>query len=250
MALSNFKGMLGKMKIFFFKDPGMQKKLVPIPYPVMYNPNSLDIKYETSFDCGEEISNGKVVQKFLRRKPQTLSVKLFFDGTGTSPSHLGVLGASEQLQDALGKAENATGGLVDAQIGLFLALAYKMDSNLHKPPYLMLVWGTFMFQGVLTAADIKYTLFGADGRPLRAEMTITVSEHAEKNKFLAEIGKKSPDLTRSRIIKEGDKLDLLCEELYGDPSLYLEVAKVNKLTNYRKLTAGQTLVFPPIDKLS
>jgi hypothetical protein len=246
----NVKGVLGKMKIFFFKDAKMQSKLVPIPYPVMYNPNSLDIKYETSYDCAEEIGNGKVLQKFLRRKPQNLSVKLLFDGTGTSPSHLGLLGASQQLQGALGKVASETDSIVDAQIKLFLALAYKMDSDIHKPPYLLLVWGTFIFRGVLTSADIKYTLFSSSGLPLRAEMTINISEHEDKQKLLADIGKQSPDLTKARVIKEGDKLDLLCKELYGDPSLYLEVARVNNLKNYRKLVTGSTLVFPPIDKLN
>ncbi len=36
--------------------------------------------------------------------------------------------------------------------------------------------------------------------------------------------------------------------IYGDSKYYLEVAKANNLTNFRKLTPGQEIFFPPIQK--
>jgi nucleoid-associated protein YgaU len=56
----------------------------------------------------------------------------------------------------------------------------------------------------------------------------------------------SPDLTHSVQVKDGDLLPLLTSQIYKDQNYYLQVAKVNKLKNFRKLKAGTTLVFPPI----
>jgi nucleoid-associated protein YgaU len=41
---------------------------------------------------------------------------------------------------------------------------------------------------------------------------------------------------------------LLTYQVYNNQNYYLQVAKVNKLKNFRKLAAGTTLVFPPIAK--
>jgi nucleoid-associated protein YgaU len=56
----------------------------------------------------------------------------------------------------------------------------------------------------------------------------------------------SPDLTHRVTVAQGDILPLMTYEVYDDQNYYLQVAKVNKLKNFRKLKAGTTLVFPPI----
>ena len=47
--------------------------------------------------------------------------------------------------------------------------------------------------------------------------------------------------------KAGDTLPLLCREIYGSASCYLRVAQVNALDDFRNLTVGQELIFPPFD---
>ena len=42
----------------------------------------------------------------------------------------------------------------------------------------------------------------------------------------------------------------MSKKIYGDSKYYLEVARVNQLTNFRKLTPGQELLFPPLEKLA
>ena len=50
------------------------------------------------------------------------------------------------------------------------------------------------------------------------------------------------------MVKKGDTLPLLCFLIYGDSRHYLEVARANKLVNFRNLTVGEELSFPPFDK--
>jgi nucleoid-associated protein YgaU len=60
----------------------------------------------------------------------------------------------------------------------------------------------------------------------------------------------SPDLTHIRMVKDGDTLPLMSFRIYGDSKYYLEVAKANNITNFRKLTVGRKIFFPPIEKTS
>jgi nucleoid-associated protein YgaU len=58
----------------------------------------------------------------------------------------------------------------------------------------------------------------------------------------------SPDLTHYRVIKKGDTLPLMCYRIYGDSKYYIQVAKANKLSNFRHLKEGEEIFFPPIAK--
>ena len=65
---------------------------------------------------------------------------------------------------------------------------------------------------------------------------------------MAKENKTSPDLSHSRIVKSGDTLPLLSKEIYGSAVHYLRVAQANGLDNFRSLTPGQQIVFPPLEK--
>ena len=45
----------------------------------------------------------------------------------------------------------------------------------------------------------------------------------------------------------GVLLPLLTREIYGTEAYYLRVAQVNNLDDFRNLTPGQVLFFPPLD---
>jgi nucleoid-associated protein YgaU len=56
----------------------------------------------------------------------------------------------------------------------------------------------------------------------------------------------SPDMSHLIEVKAGDTLPLLCYRVYRDSSYYLEVARQNKLTDFRDLKPGSKLHFPPL----
>ena len=84
---------------------------------------------------------------------------------------------------------------------------------------------------------------------LRAELGAIFISDEEAERTLAKEDKKSPDLTHVRIAREGDTLPLLASAVYGSSAYYLDVARFNKLDNFRSLTAGQQIVFPPLVSL-
>ena len=109
-----------------------------------------------------------------------------------------------------------------------------------------LAWGSLISKCVLKSAEVTYTLFKPDGYPLRAKAKATFAENIEDALRVAEERKSSPDLTHIRTVRQGDHLSLMSQQLYGDPSYYIQVAVFNKLKNYRRLEVGQKLRFPPI----
>src|SRR5699024_10761068 len=102
------------------------------------------------------------------------------------------------------------------------------------------------FKCVLKSASVKYTLFSSDGRPIRAKISATFEGFIEDELRVAKDSDTSPDLTHRRTVQEGDRLPLMCYQIYGDSKYYLQVAAVNDLTNFRNLEPGVQIYFPPL----
>lgn len=234
-------GKLGKLTFIFYSKP---KVPVGIPFPVQYNPSTLNVTHSIKRDKQVKSPAGNNEQKFLNVCPRKVSLELLFDGTGASPSSMGLLAnlAREAGIPTIGDILP-----VSAQVNLFLKLAYQIEGKDHKPNYIMMVWGTFVMNCVLESASVNYTMFDSNGLPLRAKLSISVKEFVPNTLLGKIISLSSPDLSHAVTVVEGDTLQLLCHKIYGNPGLYTEVAKVNKLDNYRKLKPGMQLLFPPIN---
>ena len=83
--------------------------------------------------------------------------------------------------------------------------------------------------------------------PLRAKVTLAFVEYQSKEEISKEAGQESPDLTHLIEVKAGDTLPLLCYRIYQDCNYYIDVAKINRLTDFRDLKPGTKLQFPPLN---
>ena len=54
------------------------------------------------------------------------------------------------------------------------------------------------------------------------------------------------NLPYTHIVRKGDTLPELCQQIYNDSSYYIQVAKFNGLNKFRNLKTGSQLIFPPI----
>jgi nucleoid-associated protein YgaU len=114
----------------------------------------------------------------------------------------------------------------------------------------MIKWGALLFKGSLVDLSIEYRLFASDGTPLRANAKLKVKGTIDDDLRVAKENNQSPDLTHYRKVKAGDTLPLMCYRIYGDSNYYLEVARVNKIMQFRKLKPGQEIFFPPLQKFA
>lgn len=222
-------GQLEKMKIFAYNNPEMgDSHQVGDPFVAMMNPEAYSIDTKMEFNLTQAPGTTGNTPKFELKLPEEMAFEFLFDNTGIidgSPS------------------ENLTQKIQD--FALFL-MGY--DSSTHEPKFFKLAWGTLIFKGRCTGLNIQYKLFNPDGAPIRALCKVTIKEFKEDNLRVAEERSQSPDLTHYRVIKKGDTLPLMCYRIYGDSRHYLEVARANRLPNFRKLTVGEEIFFPPFDK--
>lgn len=101
----------------------------------------------------------------------------------------------------------------------------------------------FPFVGVITSLTQNFVLFSSDGKPLRANLTVVLTEYPDPEKNQRQT---DPELT-TRIVKRGDTLSSIAGELYFDPSLWRIIAEANGLDDPRRLAVGSRLTIPKLE---
>lgn len=224
-SVMNLVPLPGKMTIIPLTDTDPIPLPAGLPYVVMFNPESLTEGSNPVFNDEQAPGTEGAQQRYNRTPAGHFSFDFLVDGTGASGD----------------KRE------VAAEILLFKETV-KLDGDQHRPNFLLIVFGTFIKTAVMTSMSVQYTMFRKNGTPLRAKISVSFKEHTpEVLKFL-KTDFMSPDLTRRQKIIEGDTLPLLCHSIYDSPRFYLEVARANGLTSFRRLVPGKELIFPPIEK--
>ena len=233
MGLNLFKLEKLKIKAYETKSRGG----LPIKtFEAMFNPSSLKQSYKIIWgnkDRQGYNSSGLQVE-YTRSKPERLDIDFLLDGTGV---------------DQMGVATLLGPKTVSDRIKEFLDATFRYNGNIHEPNYLVVEWGSLIFSCRLESVDITHTNFSRDGTPLRAELNASFISDKEAKRLAKEENKKSPDLSHSRIVREGDSLPLLTNAVYGSSAYYLDVARFNELDNFRSLTAGDQILFPPLETL-
>lgn len=155
--------------------------------------------------------------------------------------------------DATGAFSKGEVDSIPDQIEKFKTVCYYYVGDKHDAPYIKILWGSALmkyknldFIYRLETLTVNYTLFNSAGVPLRAKLTCAFIGDMELTESRKLVKKSSPDLTHLITVKAGDSLPNLCKRIYGKPEMYHQVARFNKLSNFRKLEPGQQLEFPPI----
>jgi nucleoid-associated protein YgaU len=213
------------LKILQTDENGMPK--LAVPFLAMFNPENIAINENIVYDSNAPTGQAGVDPHFLKTDARTFTLELTLDGTGVNTNGVKIP--------------------VTAQVLLFRLATTSINGDSHRPNYLLLQYGLFICNCVLTSSTVTYTMFDMFGLPIRAKISASFTERTTSLGAILNM-LSSPDLTHSVQVKDGDLLPLLTNQIYKNQNYYLQVAKVNKLKNFRKLKAGSTLVFPPISK--
>ncbi len=217
-----------KLKITAYKKDTFSNSDKVGEFAVRYNPSSIDHKYNICFDEGQAVGASASENKFRNSKPEEISFDLIFDNTFIAEDEKN-FDVSKALKD-------------------FKKLVVDFNGDIHRTNYVRLSWGELSFKGQVKDISFTYTAFTAKGIPLKATAKLTFVEVVNIAERLAEENKSSPDLTHIITVKEGDTLPGLCYKIYSNPAYYLEVARVNKIDNFRKLRAGDRVILPPLNR--
>ena len=93
-------------------------------------------------------------------------------------------------------------------------------------------WGTAL-EGLNTN---RYDILGTQMWPNEAREKVVMFSVAPMNSVIYPY------------VKKGDTLPLMCFKIYGDSKYYVQVAAVNRLSDFRNLQVGNEIFFPPFDK--
>ena len=219
-------GQLEKLLVRAYSAPDYAESSLLDTFESYVNPSEITVSYEMEYDSAQGSGTTGSRMDFKKVKPGDLSLNFFLDGTGAN-------GVRIDVQEQVEKFRRLTG----------------YNGDIHRPNYLLVAWGTMEVRRcVLKSASIAYKLFKPNGTPLRATIAATFVDAVEDEARVAEAQDSSPDLTHVRVLRAGDSLAALCQQIYGDPGLYLKVARANRLDGLRHLPAGTRVRFPPLMK--
>ena len=195
-------------------------------FSVMVNPQDYSIKDAIKYSDYNEPRS----KKFDRYEASVLRIpKIFLDTTGSIPVE-----------------KWPFNGSIDEMIKKLKSIVYDYNGKNHEPSVVDIMWGDLKVQGRLLSMETKFALFDKDGHPIRAEVNLSFALFKTFKDLEAESNKSSPDLTHVIEVRAGDTLPNLCNKVYNDPSYYMQVARVNNLSDFCRLVPGTRLVFPPL----
>lgn len=230
--INSLIGGASPLKIEAFTDAEFKKPADASVFTTSMTPERYTYHYKIETNKDQASGTTTTADKFDKILPEELELDILFDRTG-------VLREFPITKD----------GVIN-DLNTFKDTVIKFDGKSHHMHYVKITWGSLLFQGRLTEMNIEFKLFRQDGTPIRANAKVKFSGTVEDKLRVAREDRQSPDLTHLRVVKEGDTLPLMTYNIYGDSKYYLHVAKVNGLANFRKLTPGQQIWFPPIEKRS
>lgn len=119
---------------------------------VCFNPKDLKVSKKVAWTKEEGAENDEPNQVFGKPDPSTLAVTLQFDTYEEGVSvYAKYVHAIEQLTMIISDSKR-------------------------RPPVCRLVWGSFTFKGVITSLDQTYTMFLANGTPVRCDCSISMTK--------------------------------------------------------------------------
>ena len=200
-------------------------------FVVEFNPNTFVVNNTIEYKKPDTKGQDGGDPQFEKIPPLEFTIEFTIDGTGVLSNGQGPP-PKDNVKKQIKHLREVTGSTINGEI--------------HRPNYLALLWGSFYIECVLTSLNITYNLFDAQGVPLRAKVNCGFLERISPGKGGRQSRLESADLTTWYEVQAGDTLPLIAWVKYDDPAYYLQLAKINKLTNFRNLRPGTRLVLPPM----
>jgi hypothetical protein len=187
---------------------------------VLFNPSDLSLDRGSHYASMPVPGLAMPILQYIRGESDILTVELFLDQTDS-------------------------GGDIETRLDELESLV-KIDSALHAPPVVEFAWSKFSFAGVIASMRERMTLFSEDGRRLRARLTITFRSYKSAEVQLRELKLSSPDRSHTRVLREGETLAHIANEVYGDPRMWRPIALANRIERPRFIEPGTPLVIPAL----
>ena len=204
---------------------------------LLFNPTEYTVTKGNDWKFTPKKGKSLPEPEFGGGKPREIQVSLLLDQTlpnrGKSVQEI-----TDKLFKMMEVKEGAAAGAGDA-----------------VPPLVTFTWGQMIpFEAACTSLTVAYQLFEPNGTPIRADvkLALTQAKTATSSSSTSTNTPQNPT-TRSagglgiRVIKDGDTLQSVAHEAYGDPNRWRLIAEANGVDNPLHLRRGTALNLPRID---
>jgi hypothetical protein len=193
-----------------------------------YNPEQFSFSKSASWDDpGISLNQQWAPPAYLSTSPGSITMEIFFDA----------------FEELMGDVTGDVKKLID------WTKPGPSDANgMEKPPLLQFRWGASQaFQGMyfyLQSVNATYTMFRADGTPIRATCNITLIEATNPANRQNPTSGSRPGV-ESHVLKEGESLHSVAWARYGQAGYWRALAAFNGIDDPLRVEAGTRLLIPP-----
>jgi hypothetical protein len=111
-----------------------------------------------------------------------------------------------------------------------------------QPPQVVVQWGDFIgFICIISDIRQEFTFFAPDGTPLRANVHVCFREAFSNNKYGGQNPTSRSEARRTWIVEQGQRLDWIAYQEYGDTSAWRHIAEANGILDPLSIRPGQIL---------
>lgn len=152
----------------------------PYSMTVQFNPASLKVSYSNQVQTNG--NNNNSAMQYVGKGDSKLAVELIFDISGVGgEQYRDVRQMTGQVAHFLRttpvEADQAAGSPPPASpSSTGSSGSQTQEQQRFKVPGLRFQWGTFLFEGILVSMDETLELWSEDGRPLRAAVSLNLSQ--------------------------------------------------------------------------
>lgn len=196
---------------------------------VQFNPESLKVAFanqiQTPQGAGDQA--GTPARQFVGAGTTKLTLQLWFD-------------VSQPLPE--GQTQETDVRKLTEKVAYFITPTE--EGGKFVPPAVRFVWGSFQFDGLMESLEESLEFFSADGRPLRASMTLNLSQQ-KITKFIfrdtpGPAARQTPGTRPLAQAAAGDTLQGMADS-QGKGGDWQGIAAANGIENPRLLEPGQLL---------
>jgi hypothetical protein len=195
---------------------------------VQFNPESLKVTFANQLvqPQGGDQAAGDAGRQFVGAGTTKLVVQLWFDVTAMQ-------------RDPVDDVRRLT-----QEVVYFMTpQPSEQDRNRNAPPGVRFHWGSFLFDGMVEGLEETLEFFSPDGKPLRASISLTLSQQKILRSAFQGTGRVQPGQRPLAAAREGDSLQGMAGR-GGGPG-WQAIAAANGVEDPLRLPAGRLLDLHP-----
>jgi Contractile injection system tube protein len=203
----------------------------PPPLKFTLNPSEYTISKSSSWSSKQRAGVSLPPVQYGGGAPQELSFELLLDDQEGS---LDIQRDIERLFEAMDTADSAG-----------VAIGGKAEPP--RPPKVKFSWGaTVSFDAAIKSLTAQYVLFHPGGQPRRAKLKLALLQLGGGVQGQNPTTRALP-ARGMRTVRDGDSLQSIAFDAYGNPNAWRAIAVANGLDNPLALRRGMRLAIPELD---